>query len=293
MECKSMTGFGRAETVNENYRISVEIKSVNSRYMDFNIKMPKRFNPLEIRIRNMAKKYISRGKVDLYISFDNFSEMGRSLHYNRELAKDYMDVFEKMSSDLSIENNIKTSFIASIPEIIVLSDKAEDDESLANQLFPALEESLEMFVDTRIREGENLRVDLLNKLDEMLEIVERIEERSPEIVDAYEKKIREKIDDLLENVSVDDNRIVQEVTIFSDKICTDEEIVRLKSHIKSMKERLIDGGVMGRELDFIAQEMNREANTTLSKANDIIIADDAISLKTLIEKIREQIQNIE
>jgi uncharacterized protein (TIGR00255 family) len=293
MELKSMTGFGRSEISNDLYRLSVELKSVNSRFLDLNIKMPKKFNALEANIRNTVKEFITRGKVDLFITYETFSESGQSLRLNLELANEYLNSIRKISSELQLEDNVKVTNIALLPDVLTLSEESEDDEALWERLKPVLREALERFVTTRIVEGKNLQTDLLDKLSEMEAIVERIDQRSPEIAQTFEKKLREKLTELLGTSGIDESRIVQEVTMYSDKVCTDEERVRLHSHIKTMRNKLVSGGPVGRELDFLAQEMNREANTTLSKANDLIVSEDAIALKTLIEKIREQIQNLE
>lgn len=293
MKLKSMTGFGRAEVSNDQYRLSVEVKSVNSRFLDLSIKMPKKFNALEANIRNTVKEYISRGKVDLFITYESFSEKGKALRLDLPLAKEYLESMRTLVNALGVEDNVKVTNLASLPDVLVLSEESEDDDALWESLKPSLTGALERFSETRVMEGENLQQDLLGKLSEMEAIVNRIDERSPEITAAYEARLRAKVSELLEGTGIDEARIVQEVTIYSDKICTDEERVRLHSHIKNMRTKLQNGGLVGRELDFVAQEMNREANTTLSKANDLIVSEDAIGLKTLIEKIREQIQNLE
>ena len=293
MKLKSMTGFGRAEVSNDQYRLSVEVKSVNSRVLDLSIKMPKKFNALEANIRNTVKEYISRGKVDLFITYESFSEKGKALRLDLPLAKEYLESMRTLVNALGVEDNVKVTNLASLPDVLVLSEESEDDDALWESLKPSLTGALERFSETRVMEGENLQQDLLGKLSEMEAIVNRIDERSPEITAAYEARLRAKVSELLEGTGIDEARIVQEVTIYSDKICTDEERVRLHSHIKNMRTKLQNGGLVGRELDFVAQEMNREANTTLSKANDLIVSEDAIGLKTLIEKIREQIQNLE
>ena len=293
MKLKSMTGFGRAEVSNDQYRLSVEVKSVNSRFLDLSIKMPKKFNALEANIRNTVKEYISRGKVDLFITYESFSEKGKALRLDLPLAKEYLESMRTLVNALGVEDNVKVTNLAALPDVLVLSEESEDDEALWESLKPSLVGALERFAETRVMEGENLQKDLLGKLAEMEAIVNRIDERSPEITATYETRLRAKVSELLEGTGIDEARIVQEVTIYSDKICTDEERVRLHSHIKNMRTKLQNGGLVGRELDFVAQEMNREANTTLSKANDLIVSEDAIGLKTLIEKIREQIQNLE
>lgn len=290
---KSMTGFGRCETVTNEYKISVEMKAVNHRYLDLNIKMPKKFNYFEASIRNLLKAYLQRGKVDLFISYEDYTEGNLCLNYNRTLAAEYVEAFRQMAQQFHLPNDITVSALAKCPEVLTMEQAPEDEEHLWKILSEAIRQAAEKFVETRIAEGERLREDLLKKLDYMLELVAFIEERSPKIVEEYRAKLEEKVRELLSSTVMDESRIAAEVTIYADKICTDEEMVRLKSHIQSMKQKLAKGGSIGRELDFIAQEMNREANTTLSKANDLSTADKAIALKTEIEKVREQIQNIE
>ncbi len=292
MELKSMTGFGRAEANEAEYRITAELKSVNSRFLDLNIKMPKKLNALEGQIRGLVKQYLARGKADLYITCEEFTDRGQSLRLNLGLAEEYYASLKKLSDALGVENRVTALQLAGLPEVLKLSEESEDDDALWERLQPVLEAALQQFVKNRELEGVNLRADLLQKLDSMEEIVGRIEARAPEITAAYEKRLRERVEEML-GAAADPQRIVQEVTIYADKVCTDEELVRLRSHISNMRKKLQDGGAVGRELDFLAQEMNREANTTLSKANDLIVSGDAINLKTLIEKIREQVQNIE
>ncbi|MDO4329064.1 MAG: YicC/YloC family endoribonuclease [Lachnospiraceae bacterium] len=290
---KSMTGFGRYETVTDEYKISVEMKAVNHRYLDLSIKMPKKFNYFEASIRTLLKKYIQRGKVDLFISYEDYTEGNMCLKYNSSLAAEYMEAFQKMAEQFDIRNDVTVSTLSKCPEVLTMEQVPEDEEHLWQVLSEGIEAAAERFVETRITEGEHLKEDLIKKLDYMAELVAYIEERSPRIIEEYRKKLTEKVQELLNGAAVDENRIATEVTIYADKICIDEEMVRLKSHIETMKSKLIAGGSIGRELDFIAQEMNREANTTLSKANDLETADKAIALKTEIEKVREQIQNIE
>ena len=288
-----MTGFGRCEVSNEDYKISVEMKSVNHRYLDLGIKMPKKFNAFEADIRNLLKSGIQRGKVDIYVTCETFSDKAVSLNYNEALAREYMDIFARMSEQFSIENDVKVSALSRYPEVIVTGQSEEDEEELWSLLKEALTGALEKFVAQRTKEGEHLCRDLVGKLDAMLDWVAAIELRSPQILKEYRAKVEDKVKELLEGSGIDENRIAAEVTLFADKICVDEETVRLTSHIRTMKDALLKGGAVGRKLDFIAQEMNREANTILSKANDLEISGTAIELKTEIEKVREQIQNIE
>ncbi len=290
---KSMTGFGRYENVTDAYKISVEMKAVNHRYLDLSIKMPKKFNYFEASIRTLLKKYIQRGKVDLFITYEDYTEGNLCLKYNRELAAEYMAAFGQMAQQFKIPDDITVSTLARCPEVLTMEQAPEDEEHLWKVLSEGIQAAAERFVKTRLTEGENLKEDLLKKLDYMAGLVDFIEARSPVLLEEYRRKLTEKVTELLNGAAVEESRIVTEVTIYADKICTDEEMVRLKSHIEMMKSKLTAGVSIGRELDFIAQEMNREANTTLSKANDLEIADKAIALKTEIEKIREQIQNIE
>ena len=290
---KSMTGFGRCEMATDEYKISVEMKAVNHRYLDLSIKMPKKFNYFEATIRAQLKKYIQRGKVDVFISYEDYTDEKMSLKYNRSLAGEYMDYFRQMADELGIPNDATVMRLARCPEVFMMEQAPEDEEHMWQILEKAIGEAAEKFVETRTREGENLKQDLLGKLDYMVTLVDQIEERSPKIVEEYRAKLEDKVKELLEGSSVDEGRIAAEVVIFADKICTDEETVRLRSHIKATKDALEAGGSIGRKLDFIAQEMNREANTILSKANDLEISDTGINLKTDIEKVREQIQNIE
>ena len=290
---KSMTGFGRCEKVTEEYKLSVEMKAVNHRYLDMSIKMPKKFNYFEAGIRNLLKNDIQRGTVDVFINSEDYTENKMSLKYNASLAAEYMEYFKKMEEQFGIANDIKVSVLSRMPEVLTMEEVPDDEDSMWKILSEVVEEAADSFVESRVREGEHLKNDLLGKLDYMLEQVAFIEERSPRVVAEYRMKLEEKVHELLESASIDEGRIATEVTIFADKICVDEETVRLRSHIDHTRKELLAGGSVGRKLDFIAQEMNREANTILSKANDLEISEHAIILKTEIEKVREQIQNIE
>jgi len=290
---KSMTGFGRCEVIENNRKFTVEMKSVNHRYLDVNIKMPKKLNFFESGIRTELKKYISRGKVDVFISYEDFTENNTGIKYNRDLAAQYLKFLREMQEDFGLDDDIRVSTLSRYPDVFVMDEVSIDEEELWKELQKAIEGAAKEFVNTRIVEGENLKNDLIEKLDGMLKQVAFIEERSPQIIAEYKEKLTQKIKDMLGEVSIDENRILTEVTIFSDKVCVDEELVRLRSHIQTTKDTLLEGGCIGRKLDFIAQEMNREANTTLSKSNDLEISNCAIDLKTEIEKVREQIQNIE
>lgn len=290
---KSMTGFGRCEVTDGNRKYTVEMKSVNHRYLDVNIKMPKTLNFFESAIRSELKNYIARGKVDIFITYEDLSENTSTVRYNKEVAKEYMTYLRQMSEDFGLDNDIRVSTLSKYPEVLTMEENGVDEEELWKELQKAVDGAAKMFVETRITEGEHLKNDLLEKLDGMLKLVDFIAERSPQIISEYRRKLEEKVKELLGDTTVDESRLLTEVTIFADKVCVDEEIVRLRSHIETTKNTLTEGGSIGRKLDFIAQEMNREANTILSKANDLEISNCAIELKTEIEKVREQIQNIE
>ena len=290
---KSMTGFGRAEIEEDNRKICVEIKAVNHRYLDESIKMPKNFGMFEAPVRNVLKEYIERGKVDVYITFEDLGEENVTIRYNKQVAAEYLKYLKEMKEDFALDDDIRLSTLSRYPEVLTMEEAPADEESIWKTLEKAVRAAAEKFRESRIKEGENLKADLIAKLDGMLEQVGLIEARSPEIVKAYQEKLENKIRELLGSRDIDDARILTEVGIFADKICVDEEIVRLKSHIQAVKDELVKGGTVGRKLDFLAQEMNREANTTLSKANDLELSNTAINIKTEIEKIREQIQNIE
>ena len=290
---KSMTGFGRAEASDSDRKITIEMKSVNHRYFEPTMKMPKKLNIYEAGIRTILKKYINRGKVDIFVTYEDYSESKFCLKYNEELANEYMSIFNYMAEQFDIPNDVTVSSLSRYPEVITMEEQSGDDDAVWHLLKKAVENACVQFVESRTSEGETLKADLLDKLDYMTGLVDEIENRSPGIIEEYRQRLEDKVAELLCDTPIDENRIATEVTIYADKICVDEETVRLRSHIESTKDELIEGGSVGRKLDFIAQEMNREANTILSKANDLETSNCAISLKTEIEKVREQIQNIE
>lgn len=290
---KSMTGFGRCEYLHSNKKFTVEIKAVNHRYFDVNIKMPKKFSPFESAIRNELKAYVQRGKIDLYVTYEDYAEQAVSLHFNEELAAEYLKYLRQMSEHFSVKDDITATGLGRCPEVFSMEEQDVDEEELWASLLPALRGACEQLSASREKEGESLKTDILDKLSRMDENVSLIEERYPQIVAEYRAKLEDKVKELLADTQIEEQRIASEVVIYADKICTDEETVRLRSHIHTMQGELLKGGAVGRKLDFIAQEMNREANTILSKANDLATSNIAIDLKTDIEKVREQIQNIE
>ncbi len=290
---KSMTGFGRGEVVTEESRVTVEMKAVNHRYCDISIRMPRKLNALEIGIRGYLKKRISRGKIDVFISYEDLSDRAAAVKLNSGLASGYYEALKELSRELSLEEAVTPYQIGRFPEVITVEDLPVNEEQLEEVVYKAVEEACRKFQESRSREGENLKEDILSKLEAMKENVAIVEQRYPDMVSDYRRKLEEKVHNLLEDTTIDESRVATEVVIYADKISVDEETVRLRSHIDAMKEELIRGGNIGRKLDFIAQEMNREANTILSKANDLTISGHAIEFKTDIEKIREQVQNIE
>lgn len=290
---KSMTGFGRSESINEQHKIIVEMKSVNHRYSEFGIKMPRKLNMLEGNIRSVLKEYIDRGKVDIFVTYEDYREGNMSLRYNEALAGEYYQKLQAMADTFCIAMDVTASGLSRYPDVLMLEEQSQNQDEMWSRLEEVLRDAAKAFVKSREAEGMNLQNDLVRKLDEMIADVNYIQERAPKLLEEYRTKLTDKMKELLETAAIDENRILAESAIYADKICVDEELVRLKSHFETMRQTLIDGGSVGRKLDFIAQEMNREANTILSKANDLDVSNRAINLKTSIEKVREQIQNIE
>ncbi len=289
----SMTGFGRYETVTEQCKMTVEMKSVNHRYLDLSIKTPKKLNMFEAQVRSLVKHDVGRGKVDMFITYEDYTDGSMSLHYNEDVAREYMNIFHQVEETFGLPGDITVSKLVSLPDVLVVQHTDGNQEALWDILQSTVKQAVTAFNASREKEGTQLLADLEEKLAHMLEMVQMIEERSPVIVQTYREELEKRVADMLEGSGIDENRIAAEVTLFADKVCVDEEIVRLKSHVMQVRDVLAKGGSIGRKLDFIVQEMNREANTILSKASDMLISDIGIELKTEIEKIREQIQNIE
>lgn len=290
---KSMTGFGRAELIDEEKKITVEMKSVNHRYLDVNMRMPKKFSVFEASIRSLLKEYIQRGKVDVFITCEDYTQSRVSVKYNREIAQQYLGYLQEMNRDFQLSGEINAALLSRYPEVLTMEEQTEDEDEMWGALEGVIRNAAVQFVEARTKEGIELKRDILDKLEKMEEKVELVEKRSPDIIKEYREKLETKVKELLADMQMEESRIAAEVILYADKICTDEETVRLKSHIKHTKSVLDEKEGIGRKLDFIAQEMNREANTILSKANDLETSNLAIDLKTEIEKIREQIQNIE
>ncbi len=290
---RSMTGYGKGIAENSDARVTIEMKSVNHRYLDLNIKLPKKLNFLESTVRNKISESIFRGKVDVYITLNEHSDACYQVSINDAIALKYYESISAMAEKLGVDNDMKASSISRLPDVIELEEMEADEDSLKELVLKALDDCIKQFIEARIAEGNRLEADLVSKMDEMLVLVDKLEQRSPQIIEEYRTKLLGKVHELLEDTKIDESRIAQEVVLYADKICIDEEMVRLKSHVAETRSVFDLDKEVGRKLDFLAQELNREANTILSKSTDVEIADIGITLKTLIEKVREQIQNIE
>lgn len=290
---KSMTGFGRGESAVENRKFTVEIKTVNHRYGDVNIRLPRKFNFLEPRIKTTLKEMISRGKTDVYISYEDYSEECNSVKINEALAKDYLKNLKALGQQCELKDDLSLTFIAKLPDVIKLEEQSLDEDLVWEILQGALTEAVNQLVAMRQREGESLYQDLMDKLKTLDNDTNVLIERAPQVVMEYRERLNNRLEELLDDHNIDENRLATEVAIFADRAAIDEELVRLKSHVAQMREYFESDEAVGRKLDFLAQEMNREANTIASKSNDVQVTKVAINLKTEIEKIREQIQNIE
>ncbi len=289
-----MTGFGRGEFSNEVYNFKVEIKAVNHRYNDIVVKMPRHISYLEENVKKIIKTEINRGKIDVYINLDYINESAIDIKVDIPLAKSYKDVLERLSEELGLEENIRLFNILGLSEIIKTERKELDEDIAWTCLKEALNIALRDIMNMKVVEGEELKNDMISKLDRIETIVLKIEERSPLVVLEYKGKLKERISELLDkDINIDEDRIASEVAIFADKSNINEEIVRLKSHVKQFLSILNEKDAIGRKLDFLIQEMNREINTIGSKANDMLISQNVVEIKSELEKIREQVQNIE
>jgi len=289
---KSMTGFGRGKYENEGRFYTVEIKSVNHKYSDISIKMPRFLNSFEDKIRKRILEEISRGKVDVYITFENYSSIGTNIHFNIELAKEYIKGLKELANETKMEYNINLVDLSKMPEILKLQED-ENEEIIGKELMFALDEAMNNFIQMRQLEGEKLIYDMLERLKFIEEKVSEIEKYSKTLVKEYMQKLETRVKEMMNDKVVDENRLAQEIVIFSDKSSIEEELIRLKSHILQFKNFAKGTSPIGKKIDFLIQEMNREVNTIGSKANCLEITNRVIDLKTEIENIREQVQNIE
>ena len=291
---KSMTSFGRAQSEEgKDSCFSIEMKSVNHRYLDINIRMPRMMLALEEKIRNIISKKLNRGKVDVFINYKNYrNDIGKA-NLNMELAKNYYECLKQIQKELNVIDDISATKIARFPDVINIEEHEENLENIFNEISPLIDSALNLMEGMRSKEGEKLKEDILSKLKIIAIYVEEIEKVADSIPKNYKKKLEERLSELLSAVDIDESRIALEVAILSDKAAVDEEITRLRSHLSQMKSTLELDEPIGRKLDFIIQEMNREANTIASKSTDVDMTNKVIEVKNTIEKIREQVQNIE
>ena len=290
---KSMTGFGRAQETVDGMTVTVELKSVNHRYFEFTAKVPRTYGFLEEKLKSFLNARVSRGKMECYVSIENLEESDMEVIVNPSLAKGYVDALRTLSETFGLKEDYSAISIAKFPDVLTLRKAPADEEKIWNAVQKVTELAVERFVTMRETEGEKLRADILSKADTILEHVAFVESRSPQTVREYHEKLRQRMEELLENTQVDEQRLLTEAAIFADKVAVDEETVRLRSHISQLREFLNADEPIGRKLDFLVQEMNRESNTVGSKAQDVEIAKRVIAIKAEVEKIREQVQNIE
>ena len=290
---KSMTGYGRAEELFENYKITVEVKSVNNRYLDYNVKLYRQYAFLEETVRECVSTVLSRGKVDVFIQFDTAGSDDTVITLNEDIARGYLNSLSEMSEKLGVDNNVTSTSLARFPDVITVDKKEQDKEQITADCKKVLMSALYDLTDNRRREGERLKKFFDACIDDVKGILEIIKERSPETVAEYKERMKERISEILDGVEVDEARLLTEVGIFADKVNISEEIIRFESHLKEYAHLLGSDVPVGRKLDFVIQELNREANTMGSKCNDFIIGKAVVDLKSEIEKLREQVQNIE
>lgn len=290
---KSMTGYGRAQGSFSGGEITVELKSVNNRYLDANVKLPRVYQFAEDSVKTLVQHAISRGKVDVFITVNAAGAENVKISVNGPVAEGYLKALTQLAADYDLRNDISVSLLSRFNDVFLVEKQEEDEDEVLGAILSVAGEAVANFDRMRQTEGEALQSDLLQKAEEILALVERVEARSPVTVSAYRERLTAKMQEVLENTALDEARIIQEAAIYADKVAVDEETVRLRSHVDQLKTMLREGGVIGRKLDFLMQEMNREANTIGSKGNDVEQARNVVEIKALLEKIREQIQNIE
>jgi uncharacterized protein (TIGR00255 family) len=291
---RSMTGFGRGEAQLQLIKISTEVKSLNHRYLDTSIKMPKILNYLEEKVRQKIKDSVKRGRVEVFIGFEKIGDTDIRVSADLALAKQYIDAFQELSDKLSITNDMTVSALVKFPDVIIVDKKESDEDEIWSCLSDSLNTALYKLVAMREHEGDLLREDFNKRLEIVTSMIVQIEDKSPQILEGYRQKLLDRMKEILEDVqSLDESRLLMEAAIYADKSNVTEEIVRFHSHIRQFRAILDEDDSVGRKLDFLIQEMNREVNTIGSKANDLFVTNIVISLKSELEKLREQIQNIE
>lgn len=290
---KSMTGFGRASGSQGGFEVTIELRSVNHRYFEFSSRMPRAFQFAEEKLKALCQQSISRGKVEASVFIEDTNENATEIEINRQYADAYLKALKTLSKEYKLKNDVKASSFIGNSEMFKLRRKEVDDEQVLEAVLPIAEEAIRSFIAMRETEGERLKADISSRAETILSKVSLIEARSPETVKAYRERLEAKIKEFLEDAKVDEQRLITETAIFADKVAVDEETVRLRSHIKQLSSLLEENGPVGKKLDFIVQEMNRETNTIGSKCQDVEIAHIVVDIKSEIEKIREQVQNIE
>ena len=290
---KSMTGYGKSEQTIDSLNVTVEIKSVNHRYFEFSARVPREYGFLEEKLKKYCNSLITRGKVECYVSVEDLEEREMEVNVNETLAAGYVKALKELSERFGLKDDISAVTLSRYPDVITLHKSAEDEERIWNAVKTVAETAVSKFIEMRETEGSKLRGDILSRADYIIECVEFIEGRSPETVREYNEKLKQRMKELLGDAAVDEQRLLNEAAIYADKIAVDEETVRLRSHISQLREFMNSSEAIGRKLDFLVQEINREANTIGSKAQDVDIAKKVIAIKAEVEKIREQVQNIE
>ena len=290
---KSMTGYGRAEETVDSMNIVVEIKSVNHRYFEFSAKVPRVYGVLEEKLKTFTNSLVSRGKIECYVSIECLEDSETQIVVNKALAEGYLNAVKALAEDYSIDGTISAMTLSRYPDVLSVHKAADDEEKIWNAVKVVAKDAIDKFINMRQVEGEKLKADVLSRADYIIECVEFVEERSPQTVKEYNEKLKARIQELIGDAAVDEQRLLNEAAIYADKIAVAEETVRLRSHISQLRTFLEADEAIGRKLDFLVQEINREANTIGSKAQDVEIAKRVISIKAEVEKIREQIQNIE
>ena len=290
---KSMTGYGRAQQTTDSMNITVEIRSVNHRYFEFSSRVPRNYGFLDEKLKSFFNGSITRGKTECYVQIETLDEPDTVISLNHSLIRSYLDAYNELEKTYGLTNDVTVSSIMRISDIFTVSKHEAQEDIIWQAVQPVAEQALSGFIVMREREGENLKRDVLGRLDAILTEVEFIEERSPQTVAEYNQKLIARLQEMLEDKHIDEQRILTEAAIFADKIAVAEETVRLRSHISQLKQLLNSGEAVGKKMDFLVQELNREANTIGSKAQDVAIAGKVVNIKAEIEKIREQIQNIE
>lgn len=290
---KSMTGYGKNEQTIDSLNVTVEIKSVNHRYFEFSARVPREYGFLEEKLKKYCNSLITRGKVECYVSVEDLEEREMEVNVNETLAAGYVKALKELSERFGLKDDISAVTLSRYPDVITLHKASEDEERIWNAVKTVAETAVSKFIEMRETEGSKLRGDILSRADYIIECVEFIEGRSPETVREYNEKLKQRMKELLGDAAVDEQRLLNEAAIYADKIAVDEETVRLRSHISQLREFMNSSEAIGRKLDFLVQEINREANTIGSKAQDVDIAKKVIAIKAEVEKIREQVQNIE